>query len=165
MLSRGSIGRLFGRIVHDPDLWHINRRSVAGAVAIGLFVAFVPLPFQMVIAAAAAIAFGCNLAIAVVLVWVSNPLTMGPLFFGAYKAGAWLLGVPPEPLRFEMSLDWLMRRLGEVWEPFLLGCFLVGAAAALLGYLAVRLAWRLHVLAAWRRRRARGGRGRTNSTL
>src|SRR5690349_4553658 len=30
-----------------PSLWHLNRRSVAGAVAIGLFAGLIPGPFQM----------------------------------------------------------------------------------------------------------------------
>ena len=72
--------KVFGALLHNPNLWHLNRNSVAGAVSVGLFIAFVPAPGQMVLAAAAAIAVGRNLPIAVLMVWVSNPLTMPPLF-------------------------------------------------------------------------------------
>jgi Uncharacterized protein conserved in bacteria len=68
--------RVFGSLLHDPNLWCLNRRSASGAFAVGLFMAFVPLPSQMIMAAGLAILFGVNLPLAVALVWVSNPITM-----------------------------------------------------------------------------------------
>ncbi len=150
-----NLRRLFGRLMHSPNLWHLNRHSVAWGVSIGLFMAFVPVPFQMLLAVAAAIALSANLPVAVVVVWVSNPITVAPLFYSAYKVGALLLGAQPEPLIFEMSLEWLMTRLVEVWEPFLLGCFVLAVSSALLGHVAVKLIWRIHVVQSWRLRHRR----------
>eukprot|EP00487_Bulimina_marginata_P007241 TRINITY_DN2794_c0_g1_i1.p1 TRINITY_DN2794_c0_g1~~TRINITY_DN2794_c0_g1_i1.p1 ORF type:complete len:100 (-),score=0.93 TRINITY_DN2794_c0_g1_i1:149-448(-) len=47
--------RIFGELLHNANLWHLNRRSAAGAFAVGIFMAFVPVPFQMLLAAGAAI--------------------------------------------------------------------------------------------------------------
>ena len=150
-----SIRRVFGDLLHNPNLWHLNRYSVAWGVSVGLFMAFVPLPGQMVLAAAAAIVIGCNLPIAVVVVWVSNPITIPPLFYAAYKTGAWLLDWTPHRIKFELSMEWVLNELGEVWEPLLLGCLVLGILSAAIGHAAVRIIWRIHVSQSWSERKRR----------
>jgi len=147
--------QIFGALLHSPNLWHLNRRSVPGAFAVGLFVAFVPVPFQMVLAAAAAIAFSVNLPISVALVWISNPVTMPPLFFSAYLLGAEILGTEPTEMHFELSWEWLTTGLSAIWQPFLLGCFLAGSILAIIGYCAIRLLWRWHIVQHLKQRRLR----------
>jgi uncharacterized protein (DUF2062 family) len=154
-----SVRRLFGELLLQPNLWHLNRTSVSLAVSVGLFMAFVPLPGQMIFAAAAAILLGCNLPISVAFVWVSNPITMAPLFFASYKVGAWLLDQPQRDIHFEISLDWLLSSVSDVWQPLLLGCLVLGLLSALFGQIVVRLIWRIHVASSWRERRRRRMRG------
>ncbi|MCP3999614.1 MAG: DUF2062 domain-containing protein, partial [Gammaproteobacteria bacterium] len=105
--------------------------------------------------AAAAIIFHANLPISVVLVWVTNPLTMPPMFFTAYKLGTWILGEQPGEVAFELSMEWVMTELGAIWEPFLLGCLLLGITCSIAGYILIRLLWRLHVVSSWRERKKR----------
>lgn len=132
----------------------------------GLFVAFVPVPFQMPLAAAMAIVIGCNLPISLLLVWVSNPITIPPLMYAAYKTGAWILGHAPRNLDFHLSGEWLLNELAVVWEPFLLGCFVLGLACSVIGHGAVRIIWRIHVMTSWReRQRRRQARDRLDPRL
>jgi len=152
--SEGTV-RLFRGVLNNPNLWHLNRHSVALAVAVGLFAAFIPVPVQMILAAAGAIVFGCNLPVSVVVVWVSNPITMAPLLFAAYKFGIWLIGGSPKSIQFEMSVDWMLTKLVDVWQPLLLGCFSLGLATALVGYISVHVIWRIHVIYSWKGRRIR----------
>ena len=147
--------RVFGRPLLDPDLWHLSRNSVAWAMSIGLFMAWVPVPFQMVLAAGVAILLRCNLPVAVAMVWVSNPVTMAPLYLSAHKLGEWMLDRPPGDFGIELSLRWLFEELGKVWEPLLLGCFVLGLASAVLGQIVIRLVWRAHIMVSWRERRIR----------
>ena len=147
--------RVFGRLLLDPDLWHLGRNSVARAVSIGLFMAWVPVPFQMVLAAGAALVARCNLPVAVAMVWVSNPVTVAPLFYAAHKLGGWMLDRPPGDFRIELSLRWLFEELGNVWEPLLLGCFVMGIASAIVGQILIRLVWRAHTMVSWHDRRIR----------
>ncbi len=147
--------RLFGKWIHDPNLWHLHRRNVATAFSVGLFCAFIPVPFQMVLAAAGAILFRANLPLSVVLVWTSNPITMPPLFYGAYKLGAWLMNWPIEEFEFELSFAWISNSLQYYWQPFLLGCLVAGVATAILSNLMIRGFWRLSVSRAWNERKLR----------
>ena len=146
--------RVFGSLLHDPNLFHLNRRSIAGAFAVGLFFAWVPVPFQMLLAAGGAIFFRTNLPVSVGLVWLSNPLTMPPLFYFAYLLGQAILGGPVGDFHFELSWQWLGNELSAIWQPFLLGCFLLGIASSLLGYFGMRLFWRWHVISHWERKKA-----------
>ena len=149
------LNRIFGTLLHDPNLLHMNRRSVSYAFAAGLFLAFVPIPFQMIPAAAAAIIFRFNLPIAVGLVWISNPLTIPPLFYFCYKVGTWILQTPIQHVDFQISMEWLSTELIAIWQPFLLGCFTVSTVSGLIGFVSVRLLWRLHLVQHLKERRQR----------
>ncbi len=146
---------IFGNIIFSPKLWHLNRSTASGAVSVGLFSAFMPVPFQMLIAAGLALVFRVNLPISVSLVWITNPLTMGPIFFFCYLVGAWLINTPIEHVDFEISFDWLSTTLVLIWQPLLVGCLVVGISSAILGYIFIRIAWRIVVALNWQRRKLR----------
>lgn len=156
-----------GRLA-DPGLWHLHRRSAAGAMFWGLWCAMLPMPFQMVPATALAILFRANLPLTILLVWVSNPLTLLPLMWAAYWLGSQLLG---QPMATSAELGQFLQDvtaalghwfggsravstdLARFYEPFLLGAMVLGFLSGALGYVLMRLYWRWHVLHAWKRRR------------
>lgn len=152
--------RIFGRLLHDPNLWHMNRRSVAGAFFWGLFWAMIPIPMQMLAAAASAILCRVNLPISVALVWLTNPLTMPPLFYFNYLVGSWLMRQPATVEEFHASLAWFESVVEKIWEPLLLGSVVVGLVIGVIGYVAMRGIWRWQVIQHLKRRQA----GRASST-
>ena len=156
---------IFGERLHDPNLWHLNRRSASGATAIGLFMAFVPLPFQMVFAALGAFWFRVNLPIAVALVWLTNPITMPAIYYATYKFGSWVIGRPAPENAFHFSYEWFTRELTVIWQPFLLGSLLAGLVFGLVGYFAVRALWRINVVRHWQRKRTARADRKTDETL
>ena len=147
--------RFLGRLLHDPNLWHLNRHSVSRAMGIGLFAAFMPIPLQMLLAAMLAIAVRGNMPIGVSLVWLTNPVTMPPVFYCSYQIGAWLMQLPPRHLPPELSWEWISGQLSTLWQPFLLGSVVAGIVFGTLAYGLTQLYWRWWVGRQWRLRRER----------
>ncbi|TMW12982.1 DUF2062 domain-containing protein [Alloalcanivorax gelatiniphagus] len=139
-----------GEVLSDPNLWHINRHSLAGAAFIGVFTGLLPIPLQMGLAALLAVRFHCNLPLSVVLVWISNPVTYVPIFYFTYRIGAWLLGMEPSPPH-GINVAWFVEQLVPLW----VGSLLCASLAGLTAWLAVKLSWRLAVVRSWNLRARR----------
>ncbi len=141
--------KIFGDVLHNPNLWHLSKKSIANALAVGLFCAWIPVPFQMILAAGFSIIFQANVALAVGCVWVSNPITIPPMFIFAYKVGAFVLGSPPSEYEFSLSFQWLTSTLQDKWLPFFLGCLICAVASSFIGYMSVKIIWRYDEIRKW----------------
>jgi len=155
---------LFGEQLQHHNLWHLHRRSVAGGVAVGLFTGLIPgsNPVQFFFAALFAVVFKVNLPVSVATTLYSNPFTIVPIYMAAYALGDFVIGngtgnVPQTELHLmdknisewiPALADWIM----SLGKPLLLGIFLLGLLLAVVGYLAVRAAWRLYTIYEWRKR-------------
>ncbi|MEH6575760.1 MAG: DUF2062 domain-containing protein [Amphritea sp.] len=141
-----------GSYIHDPNLWHLTRKSVSKAFFVGIFCAFLPLPSQMLIAAAASLLVRSNLPISVSLVWITNPFTIPPLFYFAYWTGTQLLGTPLQEVEFELTLEWFTNGLSSIWLPLIVGSLTCGTALGLFGYFCMQRFWIWSVNHSWKKR-------------
>lgn len=170
-LGRSRWLRWLGPSIQHPRLWRARRRGVALGLAIGIFFGLLIPVAQMPLSAAAAVLLRANLPAAVVSTFVTNPVTVAPLYYGAWKLGSLVLGEPAQaapvlPMRAQPPGDvqagaWqaLWQRLDAIGRPLLLGLALMASATGLAAYLLVSWAWWLHVQ--WlRHRRARARRQR-----
>ena len=152
-----------GRWLHHPNLWHLNRDSVAGAVAIGLFAGLVPGPLQMLAAALLAVSLKKNLPVALATTFYTNPFTIAPLYLLAYGYGRFLLGADHPPAAMQpFEWDWAhwidsLQALAEwtvaLGKPLAVGLAALALTLAAVGYFAVQVVWRAYVIHAWRSRR------------
>lgn len=153
--------RIFGRALTRPSLWHLNRHSVAKGVAIGLITGLVPGPFQILSAAAFAIAFRANLAVAALTTFYTNPITFIPLYILAYKIGAFATGTtaPPPPIAEFKALGMVeMIKQAFFWiyslgDTLLIGLAIQSTLFAVIGYFSVQFGWRWLVLRKWKSRK------------
>ncbi len=143
--------RVLGDWIYEPNLWHVNRYSASMAFFVGLFVAFMPIPGQMVLAAILALLLRCNLPLSIGLVWITNPLTMPAMFFLAYSVGALMIDVPMQPLEFQLNWHWLRESIGAIWRPLLLGCVICGLFFGSLSFFLVSMMWRWRVVSRWKK--------------
>jgi uncharacterized protein len=134
----------FGRFLHHPNLWHLNRRSVSGGVAVGMFSGLVPGPLQMLTAA----------------------FTIVPLYLVAYWIGSLVTGGTGAPMTEPPEFSWThvgewMRALADwalaLGRPLALGLVMLALGLAALGWVLVRVLWRAWVIVQWRRRRRQRG--------
>lgn len=152
--------RPFAKSLLHPRLWHLNRHSAAGAVAAGLFCGLIPGPFQMLGSALCALLFRVNLPLALLTTFYTNPLTIVPLYFMAYEIGRLASGegagfAAPPPFEWSGMMPWSRAMLAwaaSLGRPLAIGIPLLAAGLAVIGYGAVRMAWRCHLMHARRRR-------------
>ena len=147
--------KIFGSWTEETRLWQLSRLGAAKAFAIGLYCAMLPIPGQMFIAVALAIIFTANLPLSFALIFITNPLTMPAIFYGAYKLGAWLMGRQPLEVEFEASWTWFTQSLDEIWVPLVVGSQVLGVVFAVLGFALIDALWRAAIRRQWRARQRR----------
>lgn len=143
------------KVLHADDC----PQRIARGIAIGLFTAYLPLlGLHMFLAATLAVICRANKAMAVVTVWISNPLTAVIIYYPAYRLGRFLLGffrsgpaveseqierIFTETLTFSrILLDLFEPQLWkQIWQvclaiglELLVGGIILGLAAAIIGY-------------------------------
>ncbi len=154
---------MFGDSLFHPALWHLNRRSAAGGVAVGLFCGLIPGPLQMLGAGIACLFFRVNLPVALVTTLYTNPLTIVPLYLIAYELGSFVLRssaahpvTPPPEMDWAHAGQWT-QAMGEwaigLGPPLAFGVLLLACLLAVVGYVVVRMLWSAHLRRAWHRRR------------
>ena len=118
-------------------LWSFKGDAIKPALFWGMVVSFSPLVgFQMLIVFFLALLVRANLPLIVALQWISNPFTMGPIYFADYKIGRILLDlagykVKKNPL-LSPDYDWAhfkfkdLLELLDTFPPMFLGGSVLG---------------------------------------
>ena len=137
---------IFGDKIFNHVLWRNDKRSIAGGLSLGLFIAFTPtIPFQMLLATSGALFFRVNLPVALAACWITNPLTVLPIYMSAWKFGKYVVDhfilieevLKLYPLRTRSAR--LIQQTIYLW----IGSLIFATASALGANIVVRLLWRL----------------------
>jgi len=153
-LLNSKILRIFGSFINsESSIFQLNRNSVSRGAAIGVFSAFLPMPFQMIVAMALSLIFRANAPLSIALVWVTNPLTIPPIFYFCYKIGAYVLNVQLHFVKIQFSLDWASSQFLQIWKPLLLGSFICGIIGAIIAYFTINTLWKISIIKKWNKRK------------
>ncbi|QCB46002.1 DUF2062 domain-containing protein [Hydrogenophaga sp. PAMC20947] len=155
--------RWMGPTLQHPRLWHFSRKGIAMGLALGIFFGLLIPVAQMPLAAAAAVVLRANLPMAVASTLITNPVTFGPVYYGAYHLGKAILGHPPvseaqasafldktlkEPaVELGMGEQFLqsLRRLATVGKPLVVGLAILATLSGILVYFLISAIWTLRV--------------------
>ena len=138
--------------------WVLKLRStpkaIAGGLGLGTFIAFTPtMGIQLILAVLAATFFNLNRPAAVIPVWITNPITVAPIYTFNYWLGCRIWEGPPlgEVSRQFLEIGRTMARLNfwdikdqviavlnmgrDVLIPLVIGSLAIGLIAGILVYL------------------------------
>ncbi len=161
--------RWMGPVLNHPRLWHFSRKGIALGLALGIFFGLLIPVAQIPFAATVAVILRANVPMAVASTLVTNPITFGPVYYGAYRLGRAILG-EPKPADEQASAElanlqelpastqgtanrWRqgLEQLTTVGKPLMVGLAVVATASGLAMYCLVSIIWILKTR--WTRRK------------
>ncbi|MDM5147494.1 DUF2062 domain-containing protein [Candidatus Persebacteraceae bacterium Df01] len=128
-----------------------DAQSISRGLAVGMFWCFVPIPLQMFPAMFFCWLGRANIPVAIISVWISNPLTYVPIFYFEYQIGQWLLDSDADSVTWDGFSHYLQD--GDVWSssweflshiihPLMQGAIVLSTFMAIIGYVSGLLLFR-----------------------
>ena len=132
-------------------------RAIAGGLGLGTFIAFTPtVGVQLILAVIAATLFNFNRAAAMIPVWITNPITVAPIYTFNYWLGCKFWPGPPlsevsdlfvgightlthlEFWNITEQLFAVLKMGEEILIPLMLGSLLIGTVTGIIVYVTSR---------------------------
>jgi hypothetical protein len=148
--------RRMEHVLHQPALWHLNRHSASRGIACGVFWSFIPIPCVTLIACLCAIRIRANLALALLVSWLTW-FVLFPVYYLSYRVGLLILRQAPQKDFFDhfgVSFHWFWAHRSPLL-PFFVGSIPVAAVMGAASYFAVQWTWKWMVIRKYRRRSRR----------
>jgi len=113
--------------------------AIARGISIGLFFGLTPtVGFQTLLVLPCCLLFRANFPLAFAATWVSNPLTMGPLYYSWNRIGNWLLAETAETSGSDSTLSFLLAES----EQLVIGSLIFAIPACIISYWVVVIVFR-----------------------
>ncbi len=120
-----------------------TRKMVSRGVSIGLFIAMIPMPFQMLAVLVATPFLRFNVPVALVMCWVTNPFSMPFIYYIEYLTGSFFLNIKTQNVH--MTLDWFQNNLQDIVFPLYLGAIFYSIVISGLAYYFLIHIWKKSV--------------------
>ena len=121
----------------------VNRRMTSKAVFIGLFIAFIPMPMQMLAVVLLIPVLKFNVPIALSICWLSNPFTMPLIYYIEYLTGSFILNI--DVTSINMTIEWFSQNFEKIFVPLYLGALIYSTAIAFVFYYLINYFWKKSV--------------------
>ncbi len=120
--------------------FNINRKMITKGVWVGLFWGFIPMPMQMLAVVATTPFVRFNIPIAIAMVWLSNPITMPPMYYMEYLTGNFILGQDGID-GITLTLEWFSENMGDIFLPLYVGTAFYSIIVSSLVYFVLNWLW------------------------
>ena len=109
--------------------------EVSEALALGVFIGFTPtVGFHTWMALGLAVLFKKNKLVTIVGAYITNPITLIPIFYACFRLGEWIMGYD-EPVGFSKTLFLHPFSLGaKILIPLWVGSLIVGLVSSIATY-------------------------------
>jgi len=128
----------------STEFMSVNRKMVSRAMLVGFFVAFIPMPMQMVAVLAFLPFFKFNALIGMAIVWITNPFTMPIIYYIEYLTGNALL-MQESSIDIEITMEWFSEHLDDIFIPLYTGALFYSTISAIFFYYLVNWLWIISV--------------------
>jgi len=136
--------------LHRTGCMSMRREALARGIAVGLFIGLTPtVGFQTMLMVAGCMMLRGNFPVAFLISWISNPITMGPLYFAFAVLGDAVFG---DFVRSLVHISGLLADAALQTIYLGLGSLLVAVPTAAVGYLLSLAIWRALAVRRWRAR-------------
>jgi len=119
------------------DYITFDKEMVSRAVFIGMFIAFIPMPMQMMTVFLISPFIKFNVPIAFAICWITNPITMPFIYFLEYSLGSYILGTP-----INNNLTFTLDEISQIIMQLYYGAFVLSITTATLSYFGIRSIWK-----------------------
>jgi len=118
--NKGKLDTFLEKYNLPRSYFNINRKMITRGVLVGLFWGFIPMPMQMLAVIATTPFIRFNVPIAIAMVWLSNPITMPPMYYMEYLTGNYILGKEGID-NIELTLNWFSTHMDDIFIPLYVG--------------------------------------------
>jgi len=129
-IRKYKILKIFGETLYQKGLWDTSRKTIILSIFISLFIALQPIPFQMIIVSFLAIVFKFNLPISLLMVWITNPLTMPIIYYIEYNIGSFFL--KNNTINRDFSIEFINNNFFDIATQLYIGSFIFGIIVSLI---------------------------------
>lgn len=117
----------------------INRRMINKAVLLGVFIAFIPMPMQMLAVIFFIPFMKFNVPIALAMCWITNPFTMPIIYYVEYITGSFILNIPMEEVK--ITVEWFSNNISNIFIPLYFGALFYSILLSILSYFLINFFW------------------------
>jgi len=138
--NSGKLNKFLDKYNIPREYLSINRKSISKGALVGLFWGFIPMPMQMAAVMLTTPLIRFNVPLAISTVWLSNPLTMPPMYYMEYLTGNFILG--REGIDdIELTMEWFSEHFDDILIPLYTGTAFYSIVVSSLVYLLINRLW------------------------